>query len=180
MAGKKLNLGCGKDTLPKEKGWINQDIFQFGNVDIIFDFNKYPWPFKDNQFEEVRIWNCLFLAKDFVRFMKEVYRVAKPNAKIIIQNQFFLSTESANYPYNPTQTNYNSFDIFLKEGEFNIKEKIEFEITKRKWIFSENRHLSFLNTFPNIFPKFYGRFLYFIFPSNKLYFELRTIKHLSL
>jgi ubiquinone/menaquinone biosynthesis C-methylase UbiE len=93
----KLNLGCGKDIL---EGYVNQDIFQFGKVDVVFDFNKYPWKFKDNSFDEIRIWNCLFLAKDFVKFMSEVYRIAKPNARIIIQTQFFLSTESANYPYN--------------------------------------------------------------------------------
>lgn len=172
----KLNLGCGENVKPKEEDWINQDIFQFGNVDDIFDFNKYPWKYKNNQFDEIRIWNCLFLAKDFVRFMKEVYRIAKPNAKISIKTQFFLSTESANYPYNPTQTNYNSFDIFLKGGEFNIKTKIEFEIIKRLWIFSENKYLRWINFLPNLFPKFYGRFLYFIFPSNKIYFELKAIK----
>lgn len=169
----KLNLGCGEDV---KEDYVNQDIFQFGKIDDVFDFNKYPWKYQDNQFDEIRIWNCLFLANDFVRFMKEVWRIAKPNAKIIIQTQFFLSTESANYPYNPTKTNYNSFDIFLKGREFNIKEKIEFKVTKRKWIFSENKHLKFLNSFPNIFPKFYGRFLYFYFPSNKIYFELKAIK----
>jgi hypothetical protein len=172
----KLNVGCGNNLKPKEEGWINQDIFQFGKVDDVFDFNKYPWKYKNNQFDEIRIWNCLFLAKDFVRFMKEIYRISKPNAKIVIKTQFFLSTESANYPYNQTQTNYNSFDIFLKEGEFYKKTGVEFEITKRKWIFSENKFLKKLNFLPNIFPKFYGRFLYFIFPSNKIYFELRAIK----
>lgn len=172
----KLNLGCGNDTKLKEEGWINQDIFQFEGIDDVFDFNKYPWKYKKNQFDEIRIWNCLFLAKDFIRFMKEVYRISKPNARIIIQTQFFLSTESANYPYNPTQTNYNSFDIFLKGAEFNIKTNVEFETIKRRWIFSENKFLKIFNFFPNISPKFYGRFLYFLFPSNKIYFELRAIK----
>jgi len=169
----KLNLGCQDDI---REGYINQDIFQFGKVDDVFDFNKFPWKYKDNTFDEVRIWNCLFLAKDFVKFMQEVYRVSKPNAKIIIKTQFFLSTESANYPYNPTQTNYNSFDIFLNGGEYHRRLGIEFKIIKRKWIYSENRLLSKLNSLPNLFPKFYGRFLYFLFPSNKLYFELEVKK----
>lgn len=169
----KLNLGCGKDI---KEGYVNQDIFQWGNVDHIFDLNKYPWKYKNNSFDEIRIWNNLFLIKDFVRFMQEIYRISKSNAKILIKTQFFLSTESANYPYNPTQTNYNSFNIFLKGSEFNLKTGVELEIIKRKWIFSENRFLRLLNFIPNIFPKFYGRFLYFYFPSNKLYFELKVIK----
>jgi len=173
-----LNLGSGRDIKNgnKDEKWINQDIFQFEGIDDVFDFNKFPWKYKDNYFDEVRIWNCLFLVKDFVKFMEEVYRISKNNTKIIIQTQFFLSPESANYPYNPTQTNFNSFDIFLKDGEFNIKTGVEFIIIKRKWIFSENRFLSKFDPIPNIFPKFYGRFLYFYFPSNKLYFELQVVK----
>jgi SAM-dependent methyltransferase len=176
MEKTRLNLGCGDNLMPKEKGWVNQDIFQFGEIDDVFDFNKYPLKYKDNSFEVIRIWNCLFLVKDFVRFMQEVYRIAKPNARIIIQTQFFLSTESANYPYNYTQTNYNSFNIFLKNAEFNKKTGVELTIIKRRWIFSENRFLKFLNLIPNIFPKIYGRFFYFLFPSNKLFFELKVIK----
>lgn len=169
----KLNLGCGRDI---RKEYINSDIFRFEGVDNVFDFNKYPWPYPDNSFEKIRIWNCLFLAEDFVRFMSEVHRIAKPNAKIIIQTQFFLSTESANYPYNYTFTNYNSFDIFLKNAEFNLKKKIEFKIIRRRWIFSENGFLKIFNFIPNIFPRVYSRFFYFYFPSHKLYFELRVIK----
>ena len=88
----KLNLGCGQKYEFPKSDYINQDIYPFYGVDDVFDFNIFPWKYKDNQFEEIKIWNCLFLAKDFVRFMKEVWRVSKPNAKIIIQTQFFLST----------------------------------------------------------------------------------------
>lgn len=169
----KLNLGCGKDI---REGYINQDNFPFEGVEDVSDFNKFPWKYEDNTFEEVRIWNCLILAEDFVEFMSEVWRVSKPNAKIVIQTQFFLSPESANYPHNPTQTNYNSFDIFLGKGEFKFKTGTEFEIIERKWVFSENKFLKKLNFIPNLAPRFYGRFLYFYLPSNKLYFELKAIK----
>ena len=39
----KLNLGAGKDTKPGKDGWINQDIFQYGEIDDVFDFNEYPF-----------------------------------------------------------------------------------------------------------------------------------------
>lgn len=170
---KKLNLGCGDDI---KKEYINQDIFQFGKIDDVFNFNNYPWKYKDNSFEEIRIKNCIICAEDMPKFMKEIWRISKPDAKIKVLTQFFLSTESANYPYVKCNINYNSFDIFLKEKEFSKKLNIEFEIKKRKWIYSENKYLKIFNFLPNVFPKFYGRFLYFILPSNKLYFELKTVK----
>lgn len=169
----KLNLGCGKDI---KENYINQDFFNFPGVEDVFDFNKYPWPYKDNSFEDIRIINCLHCANNLIDFMNEIHRISKPNAKITIQVQFFLSTESANDPYTKIAINFNSFNIFLASDKSYYSHNAKFKIIKRKWIFSENKFLKIFNWLPNIFPRFYGRFMYFYFPSNKLYFELRTIK----
>jgi hypothetical protein len=170
---KKLNLGCGADI---RKGYVNQDFTSFKGVDDVFNFNKYPWKYKDNQFEEIRIINCVHCANNLVDFMNEVWRIAKPNAKIIIQVQYFLSTESANDPYTKIGINFNSFNIFLHSDKSYYSHNAKFNIIKRKWIFSDNKYLRWLSFFPNLLPKFYGRFLYFYFPSNKIYFELKAIK----
>ena len=46
----KLNIGCGKKIL---NGYINLDVVKLPGVDIVHDLNKYPWPFKDNYFDEI-------------------------------------------------------------------------------------------------------------------------------
>jgi len=53
---KKLNIGCGNKKL---KGWINLDFSKEVNLDIVHDLNKYPYPFKDNEIDEIYVDNVL-------------------------------------------------------------------------------------------------------------------------
>jgi hypothetical protein len=46
----KLNLGCGTDIMP---GHVNMDKLRLPGVNIVHDLNKFPYPFKDNQFDTV-------------------------------------------------------------------------------------------------------------------------------
>src|SRR3989344_6622942 len=91
---KKLNLGSGNDY---RRGWINVDI---GNndiynrkikADIIHDLNKFPWPFKESEFDFVLMKGVLEHMKDVDRTIKELSRISKNNAKIKITVPYFMS-----------------------------------------------------------------------------------------
>ena len=172
---RKLNLACG---LKSEKGYINTDIYKLRGVDINFDLNKYPYPFKNNEFEEIKILDSIHVIENLFKFMEEIWRIAKPNAILKIKSEVFLSPECANDPFYKTRIGYNTFNVFLGRGglEDYYSPKARFEIIKRRWIFSENKYLKWLSFIPNIFPRLYSRFFYFYFPSNKLYFELKVKK----
>lgn len=71
---KKLNFGCGFDI---KEGWDNIDKKDF-------DFNKFPYPIKDNTYEEIYINKVLEYLHDIPIVLKELRRISKPNAKIII------------------------------------------------------------------------------------------------
>ena len=50
-----LNFGCGDTMIP---GAINIDHIKLPNVDKVFDFEKFPYPFKDKSVDEAsRITN---------------------------------------------------------------------------------------------------------------------------
>ena len=51
----KLNLGCGNDYM---KGWTNLDILDV-KTDVSHNLNKFPWPFKNNTFNEILMKSVL-------------------------------------------------------------------------------------------------------------------------
>lgn len=76
----KLDLGCGPN--PKE-GFIGVDALPFdGKVKIVTDLRK-RWPWKDNSVDEAYTSHFVehLEAWERVHFIKELYRVLKPEAK---------------------------------------------------------------------------------------------------
>lgn len=79
----KLNLGCGKNPLP---GHVNVD--KFGQPDLLHDLETFPWPWKNDNVEEIKMIHALeHLGEStevFLKIIKELYRVCMPNATIHI------------------------------------------------------------------------------------------------
>lgn len=86
---KKLDLGCGKK---KPKEFIGVDIKPFDCVDIVWDLNVFPWEFaKDNEFDVIRMNHSLEHLFYTEKVFGEIYRIAKPRARVIIAVPHFSS-----------------------------------------------------------------------------------------
>jgi len=83
---KKLNLGCGEF---KKEGYVNVDYFSVSAPDIKHDLNKFPYPFKDNEFGLIESSHLLEHLDDPFRVMKELYRISKNDGIIIIRVPHF-------------------------------------------------------------------------------------------
>src|SRR3990172_7351523 len=101
----KLNIGCGmwgttgnpwpdptaynSDFGAPLPGWVNVDyhlphgILPEHNF-VQHDLNVIPWPFESNSFDEVRAYHILEHLVDLLSVMREVHRVALPDAKVDI------------------------------------------------------------------------------------------------
>ncbi|MBU0894640.1 MAG: class I SAM-dependent methyltransferase [Nanoarchaeota archaeon] len=103
---KKLNLGCGEDL---KKGWDNVDIRKLPGITNVFDLDKYPYPFKNNTYNEVLMKMILEHLKEPIKTLKEVIRISKPNAKLTIIVPHAFSYASKTDIQHKTNFTENSF-----------------------------------------------------------------------
>jgi|SRR6185437_648187 len=107
-----LNLGCGTDYL---EGAVNVDGFA-NKVDIRHDLDSRPYPFGDNEFDEVRCMNIIEHLDDVIAVMQELHRIGRPGCKITIRVPHFRSAclyEDITHRHGFA---WRSFDIFTAEG----------------------------------------------------------------
>ena len=172
MKEKKLNLGCGKDI---KDGYINVDSVKLPGVDIVHDLNKFPWPFKDDEFDEVYASHILEHLKDTLKVMEELHRITKKTGVIKIKVPLVPGPAAFSDPTHRSFFTYFTFDYFTgKRGDWYSRAR--FKIIKRKFVFSWNKWLNWISFFINLFPVVYQRFFAALLPSNELYIELQPIK----
>ncbi|HRT03922.1 MAG TPA: methyltransferase domain-containing protein [Candidatus Diapherotrites archaeon] len=170
----KLNIGCGKKIL---KGYINLDVVKLPGVDIVHDLNKYPWPFKDNYFDEIYADNVLEHLDDIIKPIEEIWRISKKNATIKIIVPFSPTIWAFVDPTHKQFYTHYTFDYFTKDNDLNYYSKARFEIVKKKIIFS--KYLKVIEWIVNsnkLCKKIYLHSFYTLIPPMLLYFELKTIK----
>ncbi|MBR9706739.1 class I SAM-dependent methyltransferase [Candidatus Pacearchaeota archaeon] len=77
----KLNFGCGSKA---REGYVNVDIQEADWIDKSFNFEKTPYPFKENQFTYVISEQVLEHVGNLPAVFDELHRICKNNAIIEI------------------------------------------------------------------------------------------------
>ena len=173
MNKNKLNLGCGTDIKPNH---INMDKLDIPGVDVVHDLNKFPYPFKDNQFDAVYCSHVLEHVDDLIKVMAEIRRILKPRGRVVIRAPHFSCGVSYRDPTHKRLFSYFTFDYFTDECFYNLP---RFKIIKRKLNFTR-QNFTFLNPicnpFINVTPLLYERFLCWIFPCAEVICEMEAAK----
>jgi len=80
-----LNLGCGFN---KKTGYVNVDMFEECQPDLLYDLELLPWPWPDSSVDRVLFNHSLeHLGQNhrvFLGMMKELYRVCRNGAQVEI------------------------------------------------------------------------------------------------
>lgn len=83
----RLDVACGSNKTP---GFFGVDIA--GNdVDVIWDLEKFPWPFPDNSVDEIVCNHYIEHTKDLIAFMNELHRIMVPGGTAIIRAPYYNS-----------------------------------------------------------------------------------------
>lgn len=170
---KKLNFGCGKDL---KKGYVNADIAKLPGVDAWFDFDQYPYPFKDNEFGEVYCRHVLEHTKNLIATMEELFRITKHNGTIKVICPYFAGQGAYNDPTHTRFFAYKTFEYFDRNGYYS---RAIFTTRRRKMFFFSSYafmksawHSIPLDFLINLVPILYQRFFCYLLPASEIHYEL--------
>lgn len=176
MKKKKLNLGCGKEIL---EGYTNLDIIKLEGTDVVHDLNKFPFPFKDNTFDEILAKSILEHLYDLQKTLEELWRISKPNAIINIGVPHFESLGATVDPTHKQFFTYYSFDYYCENAKKGIDQldyysKVRFRIIERRIIYP--KYFKIFEWIANKVPRFHEIMLRKFLPVKNLYFKLEVKK----
>jgi len=122
-----LDLGCGKYKVP---GAIGIDWIDLPGVDIVHDLNVFPYPLGDGEFDEIHCYHVLEHVEDVIGVMREIYRVAKPQARIFIRVPHASCSKSL--WMDPTHkrgfTTRSFIDYFSEDAEFGYYSHVDLRL----------------------------------------------------
>jgi len=107
-----LDVGCGRNKYP---GAIGLDSNPRTDADVIHDLGVTPYPFSDNEFDEVISRHVIEHVPDVMAFVSELHRITKPGGHIRIVTPHYSNPD---WPTDPTHRNHfnsYSFTCFMPE-----------------------------------------------------------------
>lgn len=138
-----LELGCGK--LPRE-GAVNVDKIKLPGVDVVWDLNKFPYPFKDEEFDEIYGQDIIEHLDDVFKAMEELYRILKTGGTVYFHTTYCKNEESFRDPSHKHFFTLDSFDYFDPETdlgkEYGFYTKARFKILNK--YLDNNNYTNFL------------------------------------
>lgn len=82
-----LELGCGNKKgcgCPYEGEITGVDVDKDSQADVIWNLEKFPYPFKDNEFDAVYTHHCVEHLADTIAVMNELHRITKAKGRVTI------------------------------------------------------------------------------------------------
>jgi SAM-dependent methyltransferase len=165
-----LDVGVGRK---KFSGAVGIDMRENSLADVRHNLNQFPWPFEENRFDLILCRHVLEHIPATDKVMEEVYRICKPDGKVVLEVPHFSNVEAYRHWQHVHFFTANSFDYFC-DGNTNYKTR--FRIEKRKIFFDDLSRVLLIECLANIFTHQYERRFAFIFPAGSIYLELMVVK----
>lgn len=118
LSGAVLDIAGGERPsylkyLPNKINIVQTDIL---NSNRKVDMDK-PLPFSDNEFENVFLFNAIYIAKNPTDLLKEIHRVLCPGGKVYVSSP--LISGEIPEPHDYARYTAEKFKILFEEAKFN-------------------------------------------------------------
>lgn len=176
-----LDMGCGRKKIP---GAIGLDINPEADADILHDLNIFPYPFEDNEFDQVHCDSILEHLDDFFQVMEEIHRITTCGGIVQGKVPYYTSFDAYTDPTHKHFFTSRSFDYFREDHVYNYYTRARFVVEDIHLTFLKLRQLGGISPhkllgiefFANRCLKVYEAFFAYIFPAHILSFTLKVIK----
>jgi len=115
-ATKILDVGCGWN---KHTGAIGIDSNPKTDADVIHDLGTVPYPFKENEFDEIIARHVIEHVPDALALVTELHRITKPGGRIKIVTPHYSNPDWATDLTHRNHLNSYSFRCFI-DGQQNF------------------------------------------------------------
>ena len=109
-----LDVGCGWNKTP---GAIGIDANPKAHADVFHDLGATPYPFADDEFDEIVCRHVIEHVPDVMALVTELYRITKRHGRITIVTPHYTNPD---WPTDPTHRNHlnsYSFQCFIEERQ---------------------------------------------------------------
>src|SRR5213594_760971 len=109
-----LDVGCGQN---KFAGAVGIDSNPRSHADVIHDLGVFPYPFENDQFDEIICRHVIEHVPDVMGFVNELHRIAKPGGRLKIVTPHYSNPD---WPTDPTHRNHfnsYSFNCFIDDRQ---------------------------------------------------------------
>jgi SAM-dependent methyltransferase len=107
-----LDVGCGQN---KFAGAVGIDSNPRSHADVIHDLGVFPYPFKNDQFDEIICRHVIEHLPDVMAFVTELHRITKAGGRIRIVTPHYTNPDWATDPTHRNHFNSYSFTCFMPQ-----------------------------------------------------------------
>ena len=183
MARKILDVGCGKNKTP---GAIGMDINPLTKADVIHDLGVFPYPFADDEFDEVIGLHVVEHVPDPMGFVQELHRITKPGGTIRLVCPHYTNPAWASdlthrnhissYSFQYFQENRQIFDFYTSARL--VPKEVRLTLANLWRVLGLEYLVNLDNRRPGLrfIRKFWEYYLCYIMRGKDLYFTFEVVK----
>ena len=114
------------------KDAVNVDIIPYEDKVLVHNFTVFPYPFKDNEFDEIYAYAVLEHLPDLNNVFRELHRILKPNGVLIGTVPFYNSEPAVKDLQHINRFSRETLKCFDKINGLHYYHDIDFKIVYLK------------------------------------------------